>query len=268
MVLRPWFSGPPIQDKEQRQLPLVHPFLHLWKKRVQFTARTANNQRKLYISVHVGGLCLGRGHWFMTQEVFLDNEREPSSLALPVSCWLACVTAEDWAREGIWLQDYLAGRWLFSSWGICLSCFRHAAEFVLQALSTRGTGWAGAGPSSCGSAANTHLESVTTWNKPINRIMQEWPWTNVFPPDLVLVLQVGQFITVEDGQVALAVAWELNSSQKTGVKGNQTTTKFGLLKGLEPRSLRKYRWSKLTGTHLEQEMPSTKGFYFYADPVA
>lgn len=28
----------------------------------------------------------------MTQKVFLDNEREPSSPALPVSCWLACVT--------------------------------------------------------------------------------------------------------------------------------------------------------------------------------
>lgn len=116
-------------------------------------------------------------------------------------------------------------------------------ESLLAALSRRagdeqgpGRGWAWL----MWLCANTHLESVTTWKKPTNSIVQEWPWTGVFTPDLVLVLQGGQFITTEDGQVALAVARGLNSSQRTGVKANQTSTKSGLLQESEPRSLRKY----------------------------
>lgn len=88
--------------------------------------------------------------------------------------------AGDWTREGTWLQDYLAGQWIFSSPGICLSCFD-----VLQNLfCEQGPwwGWAGSGTS-------THLEPVTTRQQPLSRVLQEWPCTNVFTADLVLVLQ-------------------------------------------------------------------------------
>lgn len=101
-------------------------------------------------------------------------------------------------------------------------------------------GHGGAGPGSCGFATDTHPEFVTTWEKPLNRVMQEWPWTSVLTPDLLLVLQRGQLITTEDGQVALAMARGLQSIQRTGAEGNQTTTESGLLQGSEPRSLRKY----------------------------
>lgn len=53
------------------------------------------------------------------------------------------------------------------------------------------------------------------------------------------------------GDLQVAVARGLNSSHRTGVEGNQTTTKSAWLQGSELRSLRKYLGSKLTGTHIE-----------------
>lgn len=75
--------------------------------------------------------------WFL-HAMLCQKEAASKFLELVISgqsgllCWLACVTAGDWTRERIWLQDYLqAGQWIFSSPEVCLSCFRHAAESVL-----------------------------------------------------------------------------------------------------------------------------------------
>lgn len=53
------------------------------------------------------------------------------------------------------------------------ACCRIRSASPEQERHRMSRGHGGAGPSSCGSAADTPPESVTTWNKPINRVMQE-----------------------------------------------------------------------------------------------
>lgn len=101
---------------------------------------------------------------------------------------------------------------------------------------SRGRG--GAGPGSHGSGASTHLESVTMAKKACER--SGMALDKCFHAQPGPGPTGGSVDNHEDLQGAVAVARGVNSSQRTGVKGNQPTTKSGMLQRSEPRFLREY----------------------------